>query len=90
MPERLEKPVYMLIGKWKSEKGFIMEFHDDGSCVIDGKTLYYTLANQYSLCIGTSPSNATRQTYEIVDQWLNKVHLKHVDTRVMYRMERID
>ena len=56
--EKLDRVCYRMLGLWVSTTGVVMEFKDDGTCVIDGSE-YYFYAKNFSLTTGKDPDELT-------------------------------
>lgn len=84
--KRLSKTVYQIMGKWESNKGVEMEFREDGTCTIDGRTACY-YATTYALETGETQDDLA-YTYNIVSNSKNSLTLRHEKTNVLYRMQR--
>lgn len=85
--KRLSKTVYEIMGKWESTKGVAMEFREDGTCTIDGRTAYY-YATTYALETGETPDDLA-YTYNIVSNSKNSLTLRHEKTNTLYRLQRV-
>ena len=83
----LQRPVYLLMGSWKSGKGLTLEFREDGTCTIDGKDYYYKVPNKYSINLGEDPDN-TVYAYNILDQGRNKLNLRDVKNDTVHYFSR--
>jgi tetratricopeptide (TPR) repeat protein len=44
---KLSRNAYQILGVWQDENRLSMRFNDDGTCLIDGNPLYYTVRNYY-------------------------------------------
>ncbi|NLB39155.1 MAG: hypothetical protein GX810_07925, partial [Clostridiales bacterium] len=87
---RLTRVPYRIIGSWESTKWLKMVFNDDGTCVIDGRNLYY-LAKNYLLRVGARADNLDEQ-YTIV-RFPNdgkQLTLQNRTTKTYYRMSRVE
>ena len=84
---KLDRVCYRMLGKWESSKGIVMIFRDDGTCTLDGRD-YYFFARNYSLETGDS-AEAMTQTYEIVASGINKMTLRSLKTKILFRMVRV-
>ena len=62
--KKLTRRAYQVIGSWESGKGEKFEFNSDGTCVIEGKKLYYTVKN-WTLRTGTA-ANDLDTIYRII------------------------
>ncbi len=76
----LQMPVYQAMGTWRSNKGYIAEFREDGTCTVLGENYgYYNFPSRYTLSLGDGPDSA-RVAYEVLDQSANKLNLRVINT----------
>lgn len=88
--QRLTRVPYRIMGEWESTKGVKMTFNPDGTCVIDGRKLYY-LAKNYLLRVGTRADNLD-ESYSIVrfPEDGKSLTLQNRKTKTYYRMTRVE
>lgn len=84
--KKMNRYPYLLFGSWKSTKGTMMHFYEDGSCEIDGEKLYY-IAGRYRLLTGETPDTLTF-THNIVQVKKNSLTLKNEKTKRTYKMKK--
>ena len=90
--KKLARLVYRMLGAWRSiHTGVEMIFRDDGTCQIDGKSMYYTVgaSGAYSLSVGDQPSSLSH-TYTILSLSEDELNLRNIKTRTVYKMEKAD
>ncbi|MBR3874589.1 MAG: hypothetical protein IKM26_03715 [Clostridia bacterium] len=56
--DKLDRVCYRILGLWVSTTGVVMEFREDGTCVIDGQEWYF-YARNFSLETGEQPDDLT-------------------------------
>jgi len=56
--KRLARNCYMVLGKWTTKADVVLEFREDGTCVIDGEELFYNV-NNYSMLTGVTKDRLT-------------------------------
>ena len=86
---RLTRVPYRIMGEWESTKGVKMVFNEDGTCVMDGRKLYY-LAKNYLLQVGARPDHFD-ESYSIVrfPEDGKTLTLQNRATKTYYRMDRV-
>jgi hypothetical protein len=85
---KLNRTPYRIIGKWESTKGVVFEFRDDGTCLMDGKELYY-FARNYSLMAGDRPEKLDI-AYRIVNLRDNSLSIQNQKNKVLYKCTRVE
>ena len=80
---KLNRVPYLLIGSWRSQKGAEFIFREDGTCLIEGKEMYY-YARQYLLQVGDRPEELNIR-YNIVYLRNQALTLRHEKTKVIYK-----
>ncbi len=85
---KLNRHAYRLFGKWESTRGALMEFREDGTCLIDGQEGYY-VAGQYRLSTGKTPDTLT-YTHNITHKTNTSLTLREESTKRLYKMKRLD
>ncbi|NLO12876.1 MAG: hypothetical protein GX124_01985, partial [Clostridiales bacterium] len=84
---KLDRASYRVIGTWKTEKGAVFIFRDDGSCSIEGKEMFYSAKN-FTLLAGDRPSELNIN-YHIVDSREKRMTLRHTPTKKLYKFTRV-
>jgi len=86
--KKITRTPYQIIGSWRSQKGAEFIFRDDGSCLIEGKEMYY-YARQYLLQVGSRPDELNI-SYNIVYLRPKALSLRHMGNQTLYKCERLD
>ena len=86
--KKITRVPYQIIGKWESTKGVIFEFRDDGTCVMDGKEMYY-YARQYLLQVGERPEEININ-YNIVYLREKALTIQNTKTKTLYKCTRVE
>lgn len=90
--KKLTRLVYRMMGAWRSTySGVEMIFEDDGTCKIDGKSMYYTVgaSGAYALSVGDQPTSLAH-TYTILSLSENELNLRNIKTNTVYKMKKAD
>ena len=85
----LQRPVYLMLGQWRSVKGYTAEFREDYTCTIDGVDYYYNVPNDFAISLGSSMENVNK-AYEIVDCTKKKLNLRNLKTGTVYYFTRVE
>ena len=88
--KKLTRPVYLLFGTWKSANGDVFEFHEDGTCLINGERLLYR-AHRYQLRCGNAVEDLST-VYQIVNLREKSLSLSGTSkgNTKTYRMTRVE
>ena len=84
---RLDRASYRVLGTWQTEKGAVFIFRDDGSCVIEGKEMFFSAKN-FTLLAGDRPGELNIN-YHIVDSREKRMTLRHTPTKKLYKFTRV-
>lgn len=84
---KLDRVCYRMLGRWVSRTGVLMEFKDDGTCVIDGRS-YYFRGSQFAFYTGDQPDNL-REEWTIYNCEGNSLSVENNKTKVQYGMTRV-
>ena len=85
--KKLDRASYRVIGTWKTEKGAVFVFRDDGTCTIEGKEMYFTARN-FTLRAGDRPEELN-VNYHIVDSREKRMTLRNQATKKLYKLTRV-
>ena len=85
---KLDRYAYKMLGRWQSTKGVVMDFKEDGTCVIDGEELYFA-GQIYRVSTGASPDQLEYR-YNITHMTKNTMTLREAKTKKLYKMTRLD
>ena len=85
---KLQRNAYIIIGKWKSEKGIEMIFSSDGSCVVDGIKGYYAVL-KYGMFTGEQ-ADELQLTHNIIHLVEDSLTLRTIseDNSITYKLIR--
>ncbi len=75
--KRLKRNCYMVLGKWTSKAGVIMEFREDGTCTIDGEELFFNVSGTYSMLTGVTKERLTL-THKVTAVYENDLTLRDI------------
>lgn len=87
VPRKLDRVCYRMLGSWISVTGIHMEFKEDGTCTLDGRS-YYFFASQYAFFTGDKPDQLRTEwtihscTEEVLSIQNNKTNVQYKLTRV--------
>lgn len=90
--KKLTRSVYRILGSWESQsKNMKMEFHEGGTCLIDGKPAYFTVGLQgaYALSVGSAPDDLT-YTYNILSLNDKELNIRNIKTKTVYKMNKVN
>jgi hypothetical protein len=85
--KKLTRVAYRVVGTWKTDKGAVFTFRDDGTCTIEGKEMYF-YAKNFTLMAGDRPEELNIN-YHIVDSREQRMTLRHTPTKKLYKFTRV-
>ncbi len=85
--KKLDRASYRVIGSWKTDRGAEFTFRDDGTCLIEGKEMYY-FAKNFTLRAGDRPEELNVH-YHIVDSREQRMTLRNESTKKLYKFVKV-
>ena len=84
---KLDRVCYRMLGIWVSVTGIHMEFREDGTCTLDGRS-YYFYATQFAFFTGDKPDQL-RTEWTIHSCTAEALSIQNNKTNIQYKLTRV-